>query len=131
MRLGLGTSLVAAGLGEKLLDAGRAFATVDKYNLTGVVPVSPVLWVVAVGLTETALGLALIAGAWTRVVAVLAFGVLTMTLFGLPDDPVLAHVTLFGACSVLVVTGSGRWSFDALVRARVGRRLAAGSAVTV
>ena len=48
----------------------------------------------------------------TRATAAVGFLMLTMTLFGLADDPVLAHVTLFGMTSALFVTGAGPWSFD-------------------
>ena len=75
---------------------------------------------------EGALGLAILAGLFTRPAAMLAFAVLTLTLFGLPDDPVVAHVGLFGLSSVLVCLGGGRWSLDD----RVGlSRPAAASAV--
>lgn len=121
VRLGLGLSLLAAGLTEKLLDPTRAGLAVDKYHLTAVIPVSSALWIAGAGLTEAALGVALLVGAWTRLTAILAFAVLSLTLFALPDDPVLAHVTLFGACSVLVVTGSGRFALDPL-RSRWRRR---------
>ncbi len=45
----------------------------------------------------------------------------TLAVFGLPDDPILAHVGLFGLCSILVVLGAGRWSVDTWL----GRRFAA------
>jgi uncharacterized membrane protein YphA (DoxX/SURF4 family) len=88
---------------------------VDKYALTTIVPVSPMLWVFGAGLVEAVVGLALLAGAFTRGTAAVAFGMLTLTLFGLPDDPVVAHVSLFGLCSALLVTGAGRYSLDAAV----------------
>jgi uncharacterized membrane protein YphA (DoxX/SURF4 family) len=56
--------------------------------------------------------LAILLGLATRAAAMIAFTVLTLTLFGLPDDPVIAHVGLFGSASVLVVLGAGRWSLD-------------------
>ena len=120
IRSGLGLSLLAAGLSEKLLDPGRATLAVEKYQLTSVVPVSEWLWIAGAGLTESALGAMILIGAWTRISALLAFGVLSLTLFALPDDPVLAHVTLFGSCSVLIVTGAGRWSVDAVLRGSRG-----------
>jgi uncharacterized membrane protein YphA (DoxX/SURF4 family) len=125
VRVGLGASFMAAGLSEKLLDPGRASLAVERYDLTRLLPVSEWSWVLGAGLVETALGATLLLGAWTRPAAVLAFGVLSTTLFALPDDPVLAHVTLFGACSILVVTGSGRYALDPLL-ARWRRRWAAG-----
>lgn len=36
----------------------------------------------------------------------------TTTLFGLPDDPVLAHITLFGMASAVFTMGAGPLSFD-------------------
>ena len=56
-----------------------------------------------------------------------AFGVglLTLALFALPDDPVIAHVALFGLSSLLVILGSGRWSLDRFVLAPLGERIRA------
>jgi uncharacterized membrane protein YphA (DoxX/SURF4 family) len=112
VRLGLGGAFVASGIVDKLTVPGQALATVDKYDLTRLVPVDPGLWVVGAAAVETALGLAILVGLFTRPAAMLAFAVLTLTLFGLPDDPVVAHVGLFGLASVLVVLGAGRWSLD-------------------
>ncbi len=111
-RVGLGVTFVYLGTTQKLLDPGLALAVVDHYDLTGAVPVAPELWVLGAGLTETALGLALLAGTFTRGVAVTALIVFTATLFALPDDPVLAHVGLYGLASVLLITGAGPWSVD-------------------
>jgi uncharacterized membrane protein YphA (DoxX/SURF4 family) len=112
LRLGLGVSFIYLGLIQKLGNPAQSLAVVEKYNLTAVVPVEPELWVLGAGLTEMAVGLALIAGVFTRASAALAFGLFTLTLFGLPDDPVLAHISLFGMASALFITGAGPWSFD-------------------
>lgn len=112
VRIGLGVTFVYLGLVEKLLDPGHALLVVAKYDLTGILPLDPGLWVVGAGLVELTLGLALIVGVFTRASAALAFLVLTTTLFGLPDDPVLAHVTLFGLSSVVFSMGSGPIALD-------------------
>jgi len=112
VRLGLGGAFLASGVVDKLLVPGQALATVERYDLTALVPVDPGLWVVGAAAVESALGLAILAGLFTRPAAMLGFAVLTATLFGLPDDPVVAHVGLFGLSSVLVVLGPGRWSLD-------------------
>jgi uncharacterized membrane protein YphA (DoxX/SURF4 family) len=74
-------------------------------------------------IVETALGVAILAGVLTRFSAAVGFAVLTLALFALPDDPVVAHVCLFGLCSALVILGGGRWSLDRLVLEPLGRRL--------
>lgn len=112
VRVGLGLSFVYLGVVQKLLNPGPALGVVAKYDLTAVVPVSPELWVVGAALTETALGIALAIGLFTRAGCGVAILMFTTTLFGLPDDPVMAHVSLFGLVSVLVITGGGAYSVD-------------------
>lgn len=124
VRIGLGLVFLLLGLGEKLLAPGPALAVVAKYNLTDVVPVDPGLWVVGAAFTEIALGIALVLGTFTRAVSVVALFMFTLTLFGLPDDPVLAHITLFGLASTLIVTGAGPFSIDRVIE---GRTLPTGS----
>lgn len=120
MRIGLGGAFVASGIADKLLIYERALDAVEKFGLTGVVPVSPELWVVGAAAVETGLGIAILLGVLTRFGAVVGFAVLTLALFALPDDPVVAHVGLFGLASVLVVLGGGRWSVDAILARQVG-----------
>jgi uncharacterized membrane protein YphA (DoxX/SURF4 family) len=122
LRLFLGANFVYLGVTQKWLEPARAAAVVAKYDLTAVVPVSPELWVFGAGLVEVAVGLAFLSGTFTRGAAAAGFLLLTTTLFGLPDDPVLAHVTLFGLSSTLMVTGSGRFSLDAAVVPALRRR---------
>jgi len=125
VRLGLGGAFAASGIVDKLLIHDQALAAVDRYRLTDVVPVAPELWVLGAILIETALGLAIVAGVLTRLSAAIGFAVLTLALFALPDDPVIAHVGLFGLSSLLVVTGAGRWSLDRAVLRPIGERLRA------
>ena len=112
LRVGMGVAFIYLGLVQKLSQPSSVLAVVEKYNLTAVVPVDPGLWVVGAGVTEIAVGVALIAGFFTRGMAATAFLLFTLTLFGLPDDPVLAHVTLFGMVSAVFTLGAGPLSFD-------------------
>jgi len=121
LRIGLGVSFVYLGVAQKLMNPGDATAVVAKYDLTAVVPVSPELWVVGAGLTEAAVGIVLVLGVFVRAASSVAFLLFTTTLFGLPDDPILAHLSLFGLASALLVTGAGPWSLDAWIRDRAGR----------
>ncbi len=123
VRLGLGGAFAASGIGDKLLIYEQAVTAVDKYGLTSLVPVPAELWVLGTILIETALGIAIILGVLTRFSAVVGFAVLTLALFALPDDPVIAHVGLFGLSSVLVILGGGRWSLDGALLGSVGPRL--------
>lgn len=115
VRIGLGVTFVYLGFFQKIADPGRALLVVEKYGLTNLVPVDPGMWVLGAGLTEMAVGFALVAGFFTRGAAALAFVIFTTTLFGLPDDPVLAHITLFGMASAVFTMGAGPLSFDILV----------------
>ena len=121
LRVGLGISFIFLGVTQKLGSPARSLAVVEKYDLTAVVPVDPNLWVLGAGVTEAAVGLALIAGLLTRATAFTAFLLFTTTLFGLPDDPVLAHVTLFGMASALVTLGAGPLSLDGYLRGEQSR----------
>ena len=114
IRVGLGLSFLYLGLTQKLMNPGDAIAVVAKYDLTAVVPVAPELWVLGAGLTEMLVGVMLIAGAFTRFFSGVAILLFTTTLFGLPDDPVLAHVSLFGLVSALIITGAGPLAFDTM-----------------
>ncbi|MFD1632693.1 DoxX family protein [Haloplanus ruber] len=124
IRVFLGFNFAFLGVTEKWLTPGRALQVVDKYDLTAVLPVAPEMWVFGAGLGELAVGLCILTGTFTRSAAGAGFLILTTTLFGLPDDPVLAHVTLFGLTSALLITGSGPVALDRslipTLRARFG-----------
>ena len=113
VRVGLGLQFVFLGVTQKLAAPGPALAVVEKYALTAVVPVDPALWVLGAGLAETAVGVALVAGLFTRAAGGAAFGLFTLTLFGLPEDPVLAHLSMFALVSAVLITGAGPLSLDA------------------
>ncbi|MGB9953943.1 DoxX family protein [Haloarcula sp. Atlit-120R] len=112
VRIGMGVTFIYLGLFQKLAEPGQALLVVEKYDLTAVVPVDPGMWVLGAGLTEMLVGLVLILGFMTRGAAAVSFVLFTTTLFGLPDDPVLAHITLFGMASAVFTMGAGPLSFD-------------------
>ncbi|MFC6785521.1 DoxX family protein [Halobaculum halobium] len=115
IRVGMGVVFAYLALAEKLLAPGKALAVVEQYGLSTLVPVPPELWVLGAAVTELFLGVLLVVGLFTRATSAAAFVVFTTTLFGLADDPVLAHISLFGLVSVLLVTGAGPFSIDTAV----------------
>jgi len=120
LRGGIGVAFIYLGITQKLLRPGQALAVVGKYDLTAVVPVAPELWVIGAGLTEALVGVMFLLGAFTRGFSLVAFGLFVTTLFGLPDDPVVAHISLFGLVSALLITGSGPYSVDAWLKSKFG-----------
>lgn len=120
IRVGLGIAFIYLGITQKLMRPGASLAVVEKYNLTAIVPVQPELWVIGAGLTEALVGVMLIAGAFTRGFALIGFVLFTTTLFGLPDDPVVAHISLFGLVSALLITGGGQYAVDRWLKDRFG-----------
>ncbi|MUV90268.1 DoxX family membrane protein [Halapricum sp. CBA1109] len=113
LRVGLGVTFVYLGLIEKLANPAPGIALANDLGLPSLIPVSAEMWVLGAGLSEIAFGLALIAGLLTRATAAGAFLLFTITLFGLENDPVLAHITMFGLASAVFTLGSGPLSIDA------------------
>jgi uncharacterized membrane protein YphA (DoxX/SURF4 family) len=111
LRIGIGGAMMFLAVYEKFLNPHLSAAVVESFHLTSVIPVSPEMWVLSAGLIEFIVGFALLVGLQTRLVAAIAFAVLTLSFFYFGEE-VYSHVTLFGILSVLFVTGGGRWSFD-------------------
>lgn len=111
MRVTLGATFVWLGVTEKFLNPALAALVVEKYDLTGIVPVSANLWVLGAGAIEVLLGGLLIMGLWVRPVGVVAFAVITATFFFFGES-VIPHVTIFGVLSALVITGGSTFSLD-------------------
>lgn len=118
IRVGMGVSFAFLGLFEKLLAPRMATDVVRGYGLVELVPISAELWVLGAGLAELALGITILLGFFTRTSALSAIGVFVLTLFGIPDDPVLAHIGLFSLASALLITGAGAYALDDRMGAR-------------
>ncbi|MUW15797.1 DoxX family membrane protein, partial [Halorubrum sp. CBA1125] len=112
IRVGMGVGFAFLGLFEKLLAPEMARGVVEQYSLSTATPIPPDLWVLGAGFGEIAIGVAIALGFFTRASAMAALFVFTLTLFGIPDDPVLAHIGLFSLASALLITGSGPYALD-------------------
>ncbi|GAB3423541.1 DoxX family protein [Haloparvum alkalitolerans] len=128
IRVGMGVGFAFLGLMEKLLAPEMAMSVVATYGLAEATPFPAELWVLGAGLGELALGIAIALGFFTRGSALAAMFVFTLTLFGIPDDPVLAHIGLFSLASALLITGSGPYALDNYLSD--SRRTARSDAVT-
>jgi len=117
LRVGTGVCFFSLALYEKLLNPHWSEYVVHLYNLQSIVPVSPAMWVLGAGVTELLLGILLILGFQTRMVAAVSLIVLSLSFFFFKEQ-VYSHITLFGALSILFVTGAARVSIDAHFRKR-------------
>jgi uncharacterized membrane protein YphA (DoxX/SURF4 family) len=122
LRVGVGVSFVYLGGVQKLVQAGEAMVVVEQYNLEALLPITAEAWVVGAGLTELLLGVILMLGLFTRGAAALSFVMFTLTLFALADDPVLAHIPLFGLVSAIFTLGGGPLALDNRLPAFVADR---------
>lgn len=111
LRMGLGSAMVFLAVYEKILNPHLSAFVVEKYGLMGVIPVSPAMWVLGVGLIEFILGWLFIIGFNTRILSVITIIILSMSFFYFGEG-VYSHVTLLGVLSALFVLGSGSYSFD-------------------
>lgn len=117
MRLGVGIAMVYLAVVEKVLNPHLSEFVVRVTELTGVIPVSEGMWVFSAGAIEFALGVLLILGLLTRVVAVVALVVLAGSFFYFGEE-VWSHVTLFGSISAIFILGGGKWSLDSWIEKR-------------
>ena len=114
LRVATGVALIAVALGEKLWnpDLGRAFmADHAAFNVFrsvfGVQAVSDDLFVLLIGLTEAAIGAALVSGRLTRLVVLGAWLPFHLGIPLLPDQELIGHLPIFGIMYVLLVYGGG------------------------
>lgn len=117
MRLGVGITMMYLALAEKILNPHTAEFVATHYHLTSVIPVSAGMWVLSTGLIELAVGFLILIGCYTRIVSAITFLILSATFFYF-QEAVYFHVTLFGALSILFVTGGGLYSADATSKSR-------------
>lgn len=111
LRVGLGTAFIFLAVYEKFLNPHDSELVVQTYNLMHVIPVPASLWVFGAGAVELILGVMLIIGFEIRVVSIISFLVISLSFFYFKES-VYSHVTLFGALSMLLVTGAGILSVD-------------------
>lgn len=111
LRTCVGGAMVFLAVYEKFLNPHLFASVVEKFQMTSLVPVNAAMWTFSAGLVEVVIGLALLIGFQTRLVSVISFIVLTLSLFYFRENA-YPHVILFGSLSILFITGGGRFSLD-------------------
>lgn len=111
IRGGLGLAFIYLALYEKILNPHLSALVVSKYNLMSIIPVTPAMWIFSAGVVEFALGAMILLGFRVRLVSIIASIVVTLSFFYFKED-VTSHVTIFGALSILFITGAGSPSLD-------------------
>ena len=122
LRVGIGGAMIFLAVYEKFLNPNLSQLVVENYHLTSIIPVSAGMWVLSAGLIEFAVGLVLLIGFQTRLAAVIAFSVLSLSFFYF-HEAVYSHVTLFTILTILFVTGGGKLSLDKFVDKHIGNTL--------
>ena len=111
LRVGIGIGMTYLAVVEKILTPELAAFVAETTGLVNVIPVSATMWAFSAGIIEFAVGVMLIIGWKTRLAAVAALVILSMSFFYFGED-VTSHVTLFGTLSAVFILGVGRLGID-------------------
>lgn len=111
LRFGIGFSMMFLALYEKVFNPFLSEFVVKVTHLTDVIPVDAMTWVFGAGIIEFLIGLVLIIGFKTRLTAVIAFLVLSLSFFYFGEE-VTSHITLFGTLGAILILGPGKISVD-------------------
>ena len=111
LRVGIGIGMAYLAFVEKILTPELAALVAENTGLVNVIPVSAMMWAFSAGVIEFVVGVMLIIGWKTRLAAVAALVILSMSFFYFGED-VTSHVTLFGTLSVVFILGVGKLGID-------------------
>lgn len=122
-RIGAGLTFLVLALNNKLLDANMALTFLDEYPLNfmallGFHSFSDAHFVFAAGVMELTIGLLLIAGIATRLMAAAVAGLLFTTLVILGPAELVGHLPIIGLALLFLYRGAGphRLSVDGWLR---------------
>ncbi|MBI4336594.1 MAG: DoxX family membrane protein [Chloroflexi bacterium] len=126
LRAGLGLSLIVLAVHNKLANPDLALTFLDNHNLNfmaalGFASFTNAHFVFAAGVAELVLGVLLLTGLTTRLVAAMLAGFFLTTLIVLGVPELVGHLPLLGIVAVLGLRGSGDPSLDSTQKARPRR----------
>lgn len=124
LRILLGVQLIILAVHNKLINPnlGLAFLEIHPWNFlpyVGLPMFSDVNFVVGIGVAELALGLLVVAGLATRLVAALITFVFLTTGILLGIEELMGHIPIVVGFLILVSLGAGEYGFPELSRARL------------
>jgi len=116
IRIGVGLTLVILALHNKLLAPNMALTFLDTHyfnfmQLMGFASFTDIRFVFAAGIVELGVGILLIFGIATRVVAAIVFVLMGITMAILGPDELFGHMPIMGIALLLVYQGSGRFAW--------------------
>jgi uncharacterized membrane protein YphA (DoxX/SURF4 family) len=111
LRGGIGIAMTYLAIVEKILNPHLSAFVAETTKLVDVIPVSSAMWTFSAGIIELVVGLFLLFGIKTRLTAVIALLVLSLSFFYFGED-VSSHITLFGTLSAVFILGGGPLSVD-------------------
>ncbi|MCI5051346.1 MAG: DoxX family protein [Candidatus Pacebacteria bacterium] len=111
LRMGIGIGMAYLAIVEKILTPELAAMVAETTGLVDVIPVSAMMWAFSAGVIEFVVGIMLFIGFRTRLAAVAALIILSMSFFYFGED-VTSHVTLFGTLSAVFILGVGKLGVD-------------------
>ena len=112
IRIGLGLTLAIVALHNKLLAPNMALTFLDEHYLNfmeflGFVGFTNIRFVFAAGIVELAVGILLVSGIATRLVAAIAFVLMDTTMVILGPDELFGHLPIMAIEVLLIYRGSG------------------------
>jgi uncharacterized membrane protein YphA (DoxX/SURF4 family) len=120
LRIGLGISLVAAALSEKLANPSLAKMFLEHYPLNFTpalgIPIPDNIFVLCAGSVELLVGLCLIFGVFTREIIVIAWLPINLTLTIFDWSELVGHLPIYGAMAVLFVWDSSQANLELWVK---------------
>lgn len=111
MRIGIGIGVSYLAIVGKILTPQLAALVAENTGLVNVIPVFAMMWAFSAGVIELVVGMLLIIGFKTRLAAVAALFILSMSFFYFGED-VTSHVTLFGTLLAVFILGVGKLGID-------------------
>lgn len=116
IRIGVGLTLVILALHNKLLAPNMALTFLDTHylnfmQLMGFAGFTDIRFVFAAGIVELAVGILLVFGIATRLMATIVFLLMGTTMAILRADELVGHIPIMGIAALLVYRGSGGFAW--------------------